>query len=252
MPASWSNPTLRLDNWSSILEKAHFSLHLVLTLTLSCEREHLLLTAFYSDWAGVKQSAMLFSMLMPWSCRGARAASTHFMKVLGENARLNRRIRYWYALPLKANLRYSCVEEGWICGSMRRSDPSSQTSPPTWFETRPVWSWASWTWVAWLSSSINADLKSDIALHPSSERWSTDCRTELSVERRDHLDGLLPQVSVSFLFHDQSLLGAHQNVKHPFEKRQTRPKLNLVASFYSVQDPVRHIWQKLPRCQMMY
>ncbi len=38
VPASWSNPTLRLDKWFSIMETAHFSLHLVLTPTLSSER----------------------------------------------------------------------------------------------------------------------------------------------------------------------------------------------------------------------
>ncbi len=39
MPASWLNPTPRLDNWSSVMEKAHFTWHLVLTPTLSSERE---------------------------------------------------------------------------------------------------------------------------------------------------------------------------------------------------------------------
>ncbi len=44
-------------------------------------------------------------MRIPWSRRGTRAASSHFVKVRGDNARPNGRTRCWYALPPKANLR---------------------------------------------------------------------------------------------------------------------------------------------------
>ena len=45
----------------------------------------------------------------------------------------------------------------------------------------------------------------------------------------------------TFLFHNQSLLGAHQGGSNPVEPRRRRTKLDSVASFYSVQDPLRHI-----------
>ena len=45
------------------------------------------------------------------------------------------------------------------------------------------------------------------------------------------------------LFHYQSLLGAHQGEKSPIELRQRRTELDSVASHYSVQDPLRHVWQ---------
>ena len=45
------------------------------------------------------------------------------------------------------------------------------------------------------------------------------------------------------LFHYQSLLGAHQGGKVPIELRRKRTELDSVASHYSVQDPLRHIWQ---------
>ncbi len=54
------------------------------------------------------------------------------------------------------------------------------------------------------------------------------------------------------MFHYQSLLGAHQVGKYPVKQRRTRPELNLVPFFYSTQDPLRYIWQKLPRCQKIY
>ncbi len=44
-------------------------------------------------------------MRIPWSRRGTRAVSMHFVKVWDDNARPNGRTRYWYALPPKANLR---------------------------------------------------------------------------------------------------------------------------------------------------
>ncbi len=44
-------------------------------------------------------------MRLPWKRRGTRAASTHFVKVQGDNAMPNGRTRFWYALPPKANLR---------------------------------------------------------------------------------------------------------------------------------------------------
>ncbi len=39
VPASWSNPTPRLDKWFSVMETAHFYLRFALTPTLSSERE---------------------------------------------------------------------------------------------------------------------------------------------------------------------------------------------------------------------
>ncbi len=61
-------------------------------------------TANWCDWARINQSLMLFNMRILWRRRGTRAASTHFVKVRGDNARLNRRTRYWYDLPPKATL----------------------------------------------------------------------------------------------------------------------------------------------------
>ncbi len=56
----------------------------------------------------------------------------------------------------------------------------------------------------------------------------------------------LPEPSLReylLLFHYQSLIGVHQSGAHPVEPRCTRTELDSVASLYSVQDPLRHIWQ---------
>ncbi len=61
-------------------------------------------------------------MRIPWSRRGTRAASTHFVKVRGDNARPNRRTQYWFALPPKANLRnllWHGMRDMWKYASLR-------------------------------------------------------------------------------------------------------------------------------------
>ncbi len=75
-------------------------------------------------------------------------------------------------------------------------------------------------------------------MFPGTMKYS--CRTGIFVERKDHLDGLLPQESAHFLFNYQSLLGTHQRGINPVERRRWNAA---IALFYSVQDPSRHIWQ---------
>ncbi len=59
VPASWSNPTPRLDKWFSVMETAHFSLHLVLTPTLIWVRTtSRCRTAICSERAKINQSSM--------------------------------------------------------------------------------------------------------------------------------------------------------------------------------------------------
>ncbi len=118
-------------------------------------------------------------MRMPWSRSGAREASTHFVKV---RVRVQGRTEQPDIGKLRLRKQTSgtsCAEEGWRHGNMHLLDLSWQTSPWTWSETWPVWSWASWTSVAWLSGSADADLKSDATTHPSSEQWSNGCRTRI-------------------------------------------------------------------------
>lgn len=64
--------------------------------------------------------------------------------------------------------------------------------------------------------------------------------------------GPFVQESYYFLFHYQSLLRANISGKDPFESRLVRTKLYSVASFYCVQVPLRHIWQKFPENRMVY
>ncbi len=95
-------------------------------------------TVISSEGANINQTSMWLSMQMPWSHRGARAASTLFEKVRGESARPKGRTRYWYALPPKQTSVTSCDGEGWRCGSMPLLDRSWKTSPRTWSETPPA------------------------------------------------------------------------------------------------------------------
>ncbi len=116
---------------------------------------------------------MYFIMRILWRCRGARAASRHFVKVQGDNARLNGRTRYWYALPPKANLRYFL-----------------------WYGRMDMWKYASLRSIvknqssdlicgmiclkAWQSRSELEDLKWDATPHPFLELWNTGCKTRFS------------------------------------------------------------------------
>ncbi len=158
------------------------------------------------------------------------------MTVRGESARPKGRTRYWYASPLhrgriphhldiwsyvmeKACFSWhlvltptisyehdhfpvtSCDWEGWRHETKRLLDLSWQTSPRNWSETKPVWQWAFWTSDAWLSSSIAADIKN--WMQPPILLLKNEVpavEPGVSVKRRDHLDGLLPQESVHFLF----------------------------------------------------
>ncbi len=101
------SPILRQGRWSSVVEKAHSFWHLAVSPTLSCGPARHLDSALPTDATELESTnrRMEFIMRIPWNRRGTRAASVHFLNVRGDNARLNGRTRYWYALPPKANLR---------------------------------------------------------------------------------------------------------------------------------------------------
>ncbi len=58
-------------------------------------------TANWCNWARITNRRYSSFMWIHWRRRGARVASTHFVKVRGNNARPNGRTWYWYALPPK-------------------------------------------------------------------------------------------------------------------------------------------------------
>ncbi len=163
-------------------------------------------------------------MRIPWSRRSTRAASTHFVKVRGDNARPNGRTRYWYALPPKANLR------NW------HWDLSWQTSPRIWSVTRFVSKLTFWTWAAWRIRSELEDPKWDATLHPSLELWNTGCKTRFPCWSEVHI--LWPLSLTELLF----------PVPLP-DPAGGPPWWKTPHIFYNLQDPMRYIWQKFPRCQ---
>ncbi len=121
-------------------------------------------------------------MRKPWRRKGPRAASTLLVKVGGESARLNRRTRYWYALPLKANLgNFRC----W-----RRMDllfvplPEPARGPPEW--KIPRWTEANEIWTESWTLSLRAGpieihlaeastLPENVLREPVSRDWPLVC-----------------------------------------------------------------------------
>ncbi len=136
-------------------------------------------------------------MRIPWSRRGTRAASTHFVKERGDNARLNGRTRYWYALSPKANLR-NFLWHGRM--DMCPCGLSWQTSPRIWSVAQFVSKLTFWTWAAWRSRSELEDLKWDATPHPSLELWNKGCKTWFPCWSKVH-------ISWPFSLTELSLLG---------------------------------------------
>ncbi len=105
-------------------------------------------------------------MRVPWRQRGARA-STHFVKVRGDNARPNGRSWYWYALHPRANLRnflrYGRMEM-WKYASLR-SIVTNQSSDLICGTIASKLTF--WTWAAWRSRAELEDLKWDATLECS-------------------------------------------------------------------------------------
>ncbi len=140
VPASWSNPTPRLDKWFSGMETAHFSLHLVLTPTLSCERERHLDVEPPSALNELKSTNRRCSWVC--GCPGVAeepvqhpCTSWKFgVRVLGRRKEPD----ICKLCPWKRTSGTSCDWEGWIHGNRRLLDLSWRTSPRIWSETWPV------------------------------------------------------------------------------------------------------------------
>ncbi len=126
-------------------------------------------------------------MRIPWRQIGARAASTHFVKVRGDNTRHNGRTRYWYALPPRANLRnflrYGRMDM-WKYASLRSivTNQSSDLICGT-----IVSKLTFWTWAAWRSHSELEDLKWDAIPHPSLELWNTSYKARFPCWSEVHI-----------------------------------------------------------------
>lgn len=104
-------------------------------------------------------------MRVPWSRNRARAASVHFVKVQGDNARLNGKTRYWSFFASESKLVL-----GMIHGSMCPWDPW------IWFESRLVWKT---TLLVYLFNVLFTWCRSRIGLnpHPFLELWNKGYRT---------------------------------------------------------------------------
>ncbi len=184
-------------------------------------------------------------MRIPWSRRGARAASTHFVKVRGDNVMRNGKTRYWYALPPKENLRnllwhgrmnmwkYTSLRSivtnqssDLICGTICLKVNSLNFSCLT--ESFRTW-----------RSKMGRNPP-----HPSLELWSTGCKTRFPCWSEVHILWPLSLTELSLL--------VPLRWKHPHKPGSARPKLYFIPFFYSLQDPTRYIWQKFPGCQKFY
>ncbi len=140
VPASWSNPTPRPDKWSSVMEKAHFSWRLVLTPTLSYERERHLDVEPPSALIELKST----NRRCNWVCGCPGVAEEpeqhphtswkYGVRVLGRKEEPN----ISKLCPWKQTSGTSCEWKGWRHESMRLLDLSWQTSSRTWSETRPA------------------------------------------------------------------------------------------------------------------
>ncbi len=89
MPASTLIPMPRQEKWSSEVEKAHSFVRLAVTPTLSCGQKWHLDAELPTDATELESTNRRYSSFMwiHWRRRGARVASTHFVKVRGNNAR---------------------------------------------------------------------------------------------------------------------------------------------------------------------
>ncbi len=225
-PALRSNPRPHPHKWYSVMEKAHFSCRLVLTANFSCGREQHLNVEPPSAPIELKSTNRQCNSVC--GCPGVAAECGVRMQGQREEPDIG------IPCPWKQTSGTSCEWEGRRHVSMRLLDLSLQTSPWTWSETRPVWVWASWISVAWLSSSIDADLKWDA----TPLLWNYEVpavETGLSL-----LWG--GTTSMASFLNNRSLLVADQSINDSADTTRWRAELNKIAFFYHMQDPLRHIW----------
>ncbi len=161
-------------------------------------------TANRCNWARLNQSSMSFIMRIPLRQRGSRAASMHFVKVQGDNARPNGRTRYWYALPPKVILRYFLWYERmdmWKYASLRSivTNQSLDLICGTICLKVNILNLSCLTsWVN-LSHSELKDRKWDATPHPSLELWNTGCKTRFPCWSEVHILWPLSLTELSLL-----------------------------------------------------
>ncbi len=121
-------------------------------------------------------------MRITWSQRSTKAASMHFVRVQGDNARPNGRTWYLYALPPKANLRnflWHGRMDMWKYASLRSivTNQSSDLICDTICLKVNILK----------LSCMTENVKCDATLHPSLELWNTGCKTQFPCRSEVHI-----------------------------------------------------------------
>ncbi len=151
--ASKLSPMPCQEMWSSVVEKVHSFWSLAIAPTLSCGQERHLDAELPTDATELESNNRRCSSLCEYP-KDEDAPSTHFVKVRGDNARLNGRTRYWYALPPKGNLRnflWHGRMDMWKYASLRsivKNQSSDLICGTIWLKL------TFWTWAAWRSHKI--------------------------------------------------------------------------------------------------